>query len=74
MYTPAAQAVAQTYIQDWEATAARADEDLTDYWAGRARELEWYRPWDSVLDESNKPFYKWFVGAKVNIVYNCLYI
>ena len=45
---------------------------MSGYWAGRARELEWYRPWDTVLDESNKPFYKWFVGGQVNIVNNCL--
>ena len=32
--------------------------------------MEWYKPWDSVLDESNKPFYQWFVGAKINIVAN----
>ena len=28
--------------------------------------------WDKVLDDSNAPFYKWFVGGKTNIVYNCL--
>ena len=32
----------------------------------------WFEPWTKVLDDSNKPFYKWFVGGKTNIVYNCL--
>jgi len=50
----------------------QAKEDLPGFWAERALELEWYQPWNKVLDDSNKPFYKWFVGAKVNIVYNCL--
>jgi acetyl-CoA synthetase len=72
VYYPSPEAVAQTYVPDWQAAAARADKDLSGYWAGRARELEWYRPWDTVLDESNKPFYKWFVGGQVNIVNNCL--
>jgi acetyl-CoA synthetase len=63
---------AQANVPDWESQAARADQDLAGFWAERARELEWYRPWDTVLDESNKPFYKWFVGGKVNIVHNCL--
>ena len=72
IFYPSAEAVAQTYVPDWEATAARASQDLAGYWAGRAKELEWYRPWDTVLDESNKPFYKWFVGGQVNIVNNCL--
>ncbi|MGD8598234.1 MAG: acetyl-coenzyme A synthetase N-terminal domain-containing protein, partial [Anaerolineae bacterium] len=30
------------------------------------------RGWEQVLDESGKPFYKWFVEGKTNIVYNCL--
>ena len=72
VYQPSPEIVAQANVPDWEASAARARENLTNYWAERARELEWYRPWDKVLDDSNKPFYKWFVGGKVNIVHNCL--
>ena len=72
VYYPSPESIAQALVPDWEAQAARADQDLAGFWAGRARELEWYRPWDTVLDESSKPFYKWFVGGKVNIVHNCL--
>ena len=72
VYSPTQESIAQTYVPDWEETASRAEKDLAGYWAERARELEWYRPWDTVLDESSKPFYKWFVGGKVNIVNNCL--
>lgn len=46
--------------------------DLDWYWGEVAKELEWYEPWDKVLDESRAPFYKWFVGGKFNIVHNCL--
>ena len=53
-------------------TARFAAEDLEGFWAGEASELEWFRPWDQVLDESRKPFYQWFVGGQVNIVHNCL--
>ena len=49
-----------------------ADKDLAGFWEERAQEYEWFEPWDQVLDDSNKPFYKWFTGAKTNIVYNCL--
>ncbi len=42
------------------------------FWADMASELEWFQPWDKVLDESNKPFFKWFVGGKTNIVHNAL--
>jgi acetyl-CoA synthetase len=72
VYLPSPEAIAGTYVPDWQATADRADRDLAGYWAGRAGELDWYRKWDTVLDESNKPFYKWFVGGQVNIVNNCL--
>ena len=34
--------------------------------------LEWYQKWDQVLDDSSKPFYKWFVGGKTNMVLNAL--
>jgi acetyl-CoA synthetase len=56
VYYPSPEAVVQSYVSDWAATAARADREKAGYWAGRANELEWYRKWDTVLDESNKPF------------------
>jgi acetyl-CoA synthetase len=42
------------------------------WWARQAEELHWFRPWDTVLDESNPPFYKWFLGGTLNVSYNCL--
>ncbi|MBL8157731.1 MAG: acetyl-coenzyme A synthetase, partial [Anaerolineae bacterium] len=49
-----------------------AKNDLQGFWAQRAEELEWFEKWTTVLDDSNKPFYKWFVGGKTNIVHNCI--
>ncbi|MCC6191046.1 MAG: acetate--CoA ligase [Anaerolineales bacterium] len=72
VFWPAPEVVQHTIVPDWDALAQRADHDLEGFWAEQARELDWYTPWDKVLDESNKPFFKWFTGAKVNIVYNCL--
>ncbi|MGQ9707310.1 MAG: acetate--CoA ligase [bacterium] len=46
--------------------------DLDWYWAELARELEWFKPWEKVLDESQAPFYKWFTGGRFNITHNCL--
>jgi len=37
--------------------------------AGR---LGWYAPWEKILDDSHKPFYRWFTGAKCNIVHNAI--
>ncbi len=47
-------------------------QNLEWYWAEVAKELEWFKLWDKVLDESNAPFYKWFIGGKFNIAHNCL--
>lgn len=49
-----------------------ATEDIEAFWASEAKNLFWHKKWSQVLDDSNKPFYKWFVGAKTNIAYNCL--
>lgn len=49
-----------------------ASKDLEGFWAKEAKNLHWFKKWDKVLDDSNKPFYKWYVGAKTNIAYNCL--
>ncbi len=62
---------AQALIQD-ESVHEAAARDPEGWWAEQARALHWFREWDTVLDESNPPFYKWFVGGKVNAAYNCL--
>src|SRR3984957_14825357 len=46
--------------------------DPQAWWVKQAEELAWFKPWDQVLDDSNPPFYKWFVGGKINASYNCL--
>lgn len=72
VYYPSAEVVAQANIPNWDLLADDARKDLQGFWAERAEELEWFQKWDKVLDDSNKPFYKWFTGAKVNIVHNCI--
>ena len=72
VFWPSPETTQQANVPDWEAVARRADADLAGFWAEQAGELEWFKPWDSVLDESQKPFYKWFSGAQTNIVHNAL--
>jgi acetyl-CoA synthetase len=71
-YAPPEELVKAAHVRDYDAVYARSMADLEGFWAERAGELEWYRPWDRVLDESGAPFYKWFVGAQTNIVHNAL--
>jgi acetyl-CoA synthetase len=57
------------------ATAAlqqEADADREAFWAKQAERLSWATKWDQVLDWSNAPFAKWFVGGKLNVAYNCV--
>jgi acetyl-CoA synthetase len=57
------------------ATAALYEEATADreaFWAKQAERLSWDTKWDQVLDWSNAPFAKWFVGGKLNVAYNCV--
>jgi acetyl-CoA synthetase len=49
-----------------------AARDPQGWWAGQAEKLDWFEPWETVLEDSNPPFYKWFVGGRLNASYNCL--
>src|SRR3954471_4128904 len=46
--------------------------DRLGFWEKAARRLTWEQEWDEVLDWSNPPFAKWFVGGKLNVAYNCV--
>jgi len=46
--------------------------DPEGFWGEAAEAIHWYKKWDRVLDDSNKPFYRWFVGGMVNTCYNAL--
>ncbi len=49
-----------------------AARDYEEWWAKQAEALDWGEPWDRVLDDSDAPFYKWFVGGKLNASHNAL--
>ena len=49
-----------------------AEKDWQGWWAKNAENLHWFKKWDQILDDSNPPFYKWFVGGELNVSYNCL--
>src|SRR5438105_5279859 len=50
----------------------QAARDPLRFWSAQAEELHWFSPWHTVLDDSQPPFYKWFVGGTLNASYNCL--
>jgi propionyl-CoA synthetase len=51
---------------------ARSIEDPEGFWADVAEDIHWYKRWDKVLDDSNPPFYRWFVGGETNTCYNAV--
>lgn len=50
----------------------RSINDPDRFWGNIAEDCHWYKRWDKVLDDSNKPFYRWFTGAKTNSCYNAV--
>ena len=49
------------------------EKDYEGTWAELAKtKLTWFKEFDKTLDESNAPFYKWFVGGKLNVSYQCI--
>jgi acetyl-CoA synthetase len=58
-------------LQDYETLYKQALDDPEGFWASMAKELDWFKPWEKVL-EWNPPFAKWFVGGRTNIAHNCL--
>src|SRR5256886_12718827 len=61
----------QALLKD-PAVYEQAARDPLGWWASEAEQLYWFRRWDTVLEDSNPPFYEWFVGGTLNASYNCL--
>ncbi len=72
LYPPSQEVVRRANVKNPEEVRAKANEDPAAFWEEAAKELEWYETWDKVLDTSQAPFYKWFVGGKTNVVLNAL--
>ncbi len=58
-------------LEEYERMYARSVENPEEFWGDAAQELEWFKPWDRVLDESGLHA-RWFTGGKLNLSHNCL--
>jgi acetyl-CoA synthetase len=76
IFPPSAKATAGAAISGmdaYKALTSEAERDYEGFWARLAREtLSWHKPFTTVLDESNAPFYKWFEDGEINASYNCI--
>jgi acetyl-CoA synthetase len=70
-FEPPEDFVRQALITD-ESEHEAAERDPEGWWAKQAEALHWFKRWDTVLDDGDAPFYKWFVGGEINASYNCL--
>ncbi len=70
-FPPPPEFAARALLRDPE-IYARAAADPLAWWEEQARALDWFEPWEAVVDESNPPFYRWFTGGKLNASHNCL--
>lgn len=59
-------------FDDYEEFYGWSLENRFEFWDDLAKELHWFEPWQTTFEWTNKPFFKWFVGGKLNIVFNCL--
>ncbi len=71
VFDPPEEFAREALITD-ESVYEEAARDPEAWWAKQAEELDWFEPWDQVLDESEAPFYKWFTGGKLNASHNAL--
>jgi acetyl-CoA synthetase len=55
-----------------EAIYEEAASDPVGWWERQADELDWFERWETALDDSDAPFYRWFVGGKLNVSHNCV--
>ena len=73
LYQPEPSTLANANVPNYLDLRREALADIETYWDARARELiDWFEPYEKVLDDSGAPFFKWFVGGKTNIAYNAL--
>ncbi|MDO8187398.1 acetate--CoA ligase [Conexibacter sp. JD483] len=70
-FDPAEQFKQHALLSD-PAIYEEAARDPQGWWARQAENLHWAEPWQTVLNDSNPPFYKWFEGGRLNASYNCV--
>ena len=71
-YQPSAKFIGQANASDPAILERFSEEHFPDCFKEYADLLSWDEYWHTVLDTSNPPFWKWFVGGRLNASYNCV--
>ena len=70
-FEPPESFVEQANVAD-DAIYDEFEESWPECWERAADRLDWFDDYDTVLDDSNPPFYEWFTGGSLNASYNCI--
>jgi len=71
-YQPPARFIGQANAADPDILERFSEEHFPDCFKEYADLLTWDTYWQTMLDTSNPPFWKWFVGGRLNVSYNCV--
>jgi acetyl-CoA synthetase len=71
-YYPSAKFIGQANLSDPSVDERFTIENFPECFREYADMLSWDQYWNTTLDTSNPPFWKWFVGGKINACYNCV--
>ena len=71
-YYPSTKFIAQANMTDETIYERFSLENFPNCYKEYADLLEWYEYWHTILDTSDAPCWKWFVGGKINASYNCI--
>ncbi len=59
-------------MQTYAALHRRSIQDKAGFWAEQAQLIHWHKPVQQVLEYTNPPFARWFVGGETNLCYNAI--
>jgi acetyl-CoA synthetase len=73
VYQPSRETLESVQASDYLELREEALQDPLTFWDRQAKELlDWYEPYQQIFDDSNRPFFKWFTGGKINVAHNAL--
>src|SRR6516162_360683 len=71
-FKPPKEFVAQANLTDPAVNERFAEKNFPKCFEEYADMLTWYERWHTVLDTNDPPFWRWFVGGKLNAAFNCV--
>ena len=72
LYQPSKKFIEQANLKDPKVMERFSEKNFPKCFEEYADMLTWNQRWHTVLDTNDPPFWKWFVGGKLNVSYNCV--